>query len=880
MAVYEWLTANAERTPDAIAIAAPGRLPLTYARLCAHSEYVAAALASLGLGAGDRIATVLPDGPEAAVALVTITSHAVCAPLDPRCRPIEFAQRLSELEAAAVVVPAGSDSPVVDVARRQGVAVLELTPTSSDVAGVFGLSGDGGVRRPRQPSRDHDLALVLHTSGTTSRSKLVPLTHANVSASSRRVRDALDLAADDRYLNVSPQFYSQATMLTLASLAAGGSVACTPGFSAPHFFDWLVALVPTWYSAGPAVHQAILAQSRATQVDRSRHRLRFIRSAAAALPPLVREGLETLFDVPVIEAYGMTECYPISSNPLSAGRRRAGTAGIAAGTDIAIANDAGEFVPTGTRGEVVVCGPHLMCGYLNESSTESTFIGRWFRTGDQGYLDADGYLVLTGRIKDIINRGGEKILAAEVDDVLLSDPDIEQAATFPTPHPTLGEEVAAAVVVRRGASLTEREIRARAAERLAPFKVPSRVVFVSELPKTPTGKVRRHELAEMLGLSPTFSSHAGHRSGGEASTPVQKRLIAIWAQLLGLSVIGIHENFFELGGNSLLAMQLVAEIEKAFGKFLPLPALLQAPTIEELATEISRDTWTGAWSAMAPIQPRGSKPPLFWVHGDSSNAILPTFLGNDQPLYALVHQSQDGRPARYTTVEAIASHYLSEVRRVRATGPYFLGGFSFGGTVAYEMAQQLIREGETVGLLVMLDCHFPGAIAADPADTQEPRNQAAGVGRHVKAVASLDARAGLRYVTDRATDRLRRLTTSTTEPLKTMWCELLLRAGRPIPVWLLRNYLRRLYLKARDEYRPQPYPGRVIYIKSARRGSQHRTKWAQLAGAFEWHEAPGDHLDVVVLPYAQPWAEKLQSWIDSVPGRATARSEQVDQILT
>jgi thioesterase domain-containing protein/acyl carrier protein len=649
---------------------------------------------------------------------------------------------------------------------------------------------------------------------------------------------------------------------------AGSSVVCTPGFSAADFFGWLDEFRPTWYSAAPAVHQAVLAQFRSRHDIAGRHRFRFIRSAAAPLPTRVREELEDVFRSPVIEAYGMTECYPISCNPLPPARRKPGSAGVAAGTEIAVIDEGGNLLPPGATGEVVVRGPQVIGGYLNdESNSRESFARGWFRTGDQGYVDRDGYLFITARLKEIINRGGEKFSPAEVDEILTEHPAVAESATFPLPHLTLGEDVAAAIVLRENAAATEQDIQAFARSRLAPFKIPRHVVFVPELPRNSAGKVRRNALAEKFGFTTPHRARDGEPTAHIASySPVQQTLVKIWAQLLGPGMIGLHDNFFDLGGDSLLAVQLVAHIDLVFGKNLPLATFLQAPTIEELAKAISDERPTRTWSSLVAIQPHGSKPPFFWVHGDASQGFLATYLGQDRPLYGLEHQSQDGRPARYTTVEAIAGHYLAEVRSLQPVGPYLLGGFSFGGTVAFEMAQQLKRRGELVELLAMLDSHFPGRKPVEAARSPEARPPGLAIRRHVRRIAALDPQQGLAYIAERLKNRLGQRIAKAKEPLQTLCSYACLRTGRPIPVWLRSHYILGVYEKALRAYEPLPYVGRVVYIKSELRANYHRTNWARIFGnRLESLEVPGDHLAVIAQPYAHLWAEKLKEWLDAAP---------------
>jgi acyl-CoA synthetase (AMP-forming)/AMP-acid ligase II len=488
---------------EAVAIAAPGRPPLIYARLRGHVDGTVEALNALGIGRGDRVAIVLPNGPEMACAFLAVACAATTAPLNPAFRAEEFDFTLSDLDARALIVAAGAETPARAVAAARGIAVYELE-TSGEAAGPFALAGpvQGRAREPG-PAQAGDVALVLHTSGTTSRPKLVPLTHANLCASVRHIVDSLALVAADRCLNVMPLFHIHGLIAAvLSSLAAGASVACTPGFNALRFFAWLDELAPSWYTAVPTMHQAILARAARNADIVARAGLRLVRSSSASLPPQVMGELESTFGAPVIEAYGMTEaCHQMTSNPLPPAPRKAGTVGVAAGPEVRVLNDDGAFARAGEVGEVVIRGANVTRGYENNpQANASAFADGWFRTGDQGVLDDSGYLTITGRLKEIINRGGEKVSPREVDEVLMDHPAIAQVVTFAVPHPRLGEEVAAAVVLRDGAEANEREVRDFAAARLADFKVPRKVVFLDEIPKGATGKLQRIGLAGKLGL--------------------------------------------------------------------------------------------------------------------------------------------------------------------------------------------------------------------------------------------------------------------------------------------------------------------------------------------------------------------------------------------
>jgi acyl-CoA synthetase (AMP-forming)/AMP-acid ligase II len=326
-----------------------------------------------------------------------------------------------------------------------------------------------------------------------------------VSASAVNVSRTLRLSPDDVCLNIMPLFHIHGLIgAVLSSIAAGASIACAANFDALKFFRWFAETNPTWYTAVPTMHQAILGRAARNLEVIAAGRLRLIRSSSSSLPPQVMHQLEKVFRAPVIEAYGMTEAaHQMASNPLPPGERFAGSVGIAAGPDIAIMNDAGDILNANQIGEVVIRGRNVIAGYENNPDANAkTWANGWFRTGDQGYLDEAGYLRLTGRLKEMINRGGEKITPLEIEIALLDHPAVAQAVAFAMPHPLLGEEIAAAIVLREELTAGEHELREFVAARLAQFKVPRKIVFLETIPKGPTGKLQRIGLAKVLGLDP------------------------------------------------------------------------------------------------------------------------------------------------------------------------------------------------------------------------------------------------------------------------------------------------------------------------------------------------------------------------------------------
>jgi acyl-CoA synthetase (AMP-forming)/AMP-acid ligase II len=489
---------------DAPAIGAPDRDALPHGELRALCKRTIDSLNAMGIGRNDRVALVLPNGPEMAAAFIAIACGATTAPLNPAYRAEEFEFYLSDLNAKALVMLEGMESPALAVAEARGIPVVRLVP--GRMAGDFTLLGAPGAGAPAKGgfAGEGDIALVLHTSGTTSRPKIVPLAHINVTASAYHIGNTLALREGDVCLNIMPLFHIHGLIAaTLSSIAAGASVFCTPGFNALKFFGWFEEANPTWYTAVPTMHQAILTRADRNSEIIKKGRLRLIRSSSSSLPPQVMEALEKTFSIPVIESYGMTEAaHQMASNPLPPRQRFSGCVGIAAGPDLAIMDESGKLLAAGELGEIVIRGRNVTAGYeANPDANAKTFTNGWFRTGDQGVMDEKGYLRLTGRLKELINRGGEKISPLEIDTVIMDHPAVAQVVTFGMPHDKLGEDVAAAVVLREGAACDERELRAFVGSRIADFKVPRKIVFLTEIPKGATGKLQRIGLAEKLGVT-------------------------------------------------------------------------------------------------------------------------------------------------------------------------------------------------------------------------------------------------------------------------------------------------------------------------------------------------------------------------------------------
>ena len=708
--IYERLCEHSANTPSATALLSRGRHPLTYRRLQRHVETVAETLNRYGVGRNDRVALVLPNGPETAAAFLSVSSCATTAPLNPGYREQEFEFYLADLHVTAVIVPANVDSVAIEAARRLKIPLMRLVPQLDQPAGLFELEGKASappaVTGFAQPE---DTALVLHTSGTTSRPKIVPLTHSNLYTSAVSIATALQLNPADRCLNIMPLFHIHGLMAAcLSSISAGASVISTPGFDRSAFFQWIEEFHPTWYTAVPTMHQAIVAEAERHPGLATHAKFRFVRSSSAPLPSGLMRQLERTFSAPVIESYGMTEAsHQMTSNPLPPASRKPGSVGVAAGPRVAVMDETGTLLSPGRLGEVVIQGKNVTLGYENDPAADrGAFTNGFFRTGDQGYLDEDGYLFITGRLKELINRGGEKVAPREIDEALLEHPAVTQAAAFGVPHPTLGEDVAAAVVLATGADPPgEKCLRDFVFDRLSAFKVPSQIAVVDQIPKGATGKVQRIGLARQLG-SALKAQFVPPRDELEAE------LAKIWCGALGVDEVGVHDNYFGLGGDSLIAATLFDQIETRLGVKMPLATLFRAPTIGQLAPIIEAGSRSAEWSSLVPIQPEGSRPALYFVHAHGGNVVgyrdLVRHLGPDQPFYGLQAKGLDGLSVETRRIEQIAADYVKEILRHQPTGPYYIGGWCFGSVVAFEMGRQLARKGMEVPLVIMVEARHPG----------------------------------------------------------------------------------------------------------------------------------------------------------------------------
>ena len=489
-----------QQNDDLILLTSEKNEKLSYGEFKIFNEKISRQLAATNIINSDRAAIVLPNGPLMASSFLSISSYMSAAPLNPSYKQEEFEFYLDDLKPKFLLVEPNSKSLAVIAAKNLNIPVFEMKISDNQPLGTFELfDKETDYKNPN----DYDEALVLHTSGTTSRPKIVPLSNLNIFTSAVNISKSLKLTADDHCLNIMPLFHIHGLIAVLsASAKVGASVCASNGFNALKFLDLAETQNISWYSGVPTMHQAILLRAQKNSDKAKKLNLRFIRSSSASLPPAIFEQLNDIFQTPVIEAYGMTEAtHQMASNPLPPAIQKPGLVGMPAGPEICIMNDKNEKLLQGEIGEICIKGDNVTNGYENNpEANKQSFINDWFRTGDEGFFDEDGYLKISGRLKEIINKGGEKISPLEVDNILMDFPPIDQALCFGYKDKMLGEDIAVAIKLKENKSCTEDDIKSYANEKLAKFKIPKKIFIVEDIPKGATGKLQRIGLAKKFGL--------------------------------------------------------------------------------------------------------------------------------------------------------------------------------------------------------------------------------------------------------------------------------------------------------------------------------------------------------------------------------------------
>jgi acyl-CoA synthetase (AMP-forming)/AMP-acid ligase II/thioesterase domain-containing protein/acyl carrier protein len=818
----------ARETPNSVAIiGVQPSLTVTYGELRDRAFGLAADLLDRGVGRKDVVLVSMPAGPEYLVAILGCMAIGVCAPVNPAYTVAELSRYAADSGAAAVVTDGAEGGSAGILAAELGLSVVR--------------PGRRSAAAPHEPLSTADAALLLHTAGTTARPKQVPLSHANLLAAAANVVSSLSLTPADRCLDVMPLFHSHGLIgAALASLVAGGSVVCTPGVDPRRVVQWAQDTECTWYTAAPTVHRLVLGAPGDWKG------FRLLRSASAPLPPQLAEQLERRFDAPMIEVYGMTESYQIAANPLPPGERRRGSVGLATGTQIAVLDASGE-VQTHGEGEVLVRGAALFGGYsVPSEANDDAFVGSWFRTGDMGRIDDDGYLFITGRVKDQINRAGEKISPREVEEAILDHPDVVDVLVFGVPDEVLGEDVGCAVVTASGSHLDPGDLRVHLRPRLASFKVPRQVVSVKEIPKSETGKPLRRAFVEEFMARTEGRQHPTALSGaGPADADVLTRLARIWQTVLFLdSPPRPDDSFFDLGGDSLAVMAMVVEIEEAFGVDLPLVDVHSVPTFAELAARVQRLASVGPDdSLLRSYQRGGGETSLVLVPGQFGLAVglnrIADAVGAGPDIYLFDYPGHRVGQVPLETISGIADHLLGAIEQAQLRGRLVLYGNSMGGWVALEAARRLEARGHPPLLVGIGDMYSP----AFNVDTRSTRPTARVMARNLVARARRRLRGGVSA------------------------------AGGAVrgAAELRADAVQRASDRARRAYRPHPYGGDLAVFVTPARGS----KFGETLG-YERHvtgrlisvQVTGEH-STMHVEQAVPIGRWLGEAIDSMGSRGT-----------
>lgn len=860
--MYDVVRHWANETPHGPALLQHGRNPLTYRDLLLSIDAIGSTLNGWGFGRNDRIAVVHPGGRDMAAAILGIWSYATPVPLNPDNTLGEFAIQLRDMQVKAIAILADMDTPSRRAAANLDLPVLDLQPDKTGAMSLTATTRAGGPAEANAgPVQPDDIIAVLATSGTTSHSKIVPIRHRQLTARNEIASADLGLTPDDRGLNMLRLYHSGGLGQGISTpLIAGSSVAVLTDFSVDGIFEALDKEEVTWCAASYAVYHAIHPHlgTRRPAIERIASRLRFMRSGTGPLNATIAGEVESAFGVPIVVTYGTSEAGSSSSDPPDRPRPDRSSVGQRAHDGVDILDDTGNPLPPGATGEIAVRGPTVFDGYENDDAANRiAFTGEWFRTGDLGHFDDDGYLFITGRIKEMINRGGQNITPIEIDDALLAHPDIIAASSFPIPHPTLGEDVAAAVVTRDGASLDQGALSQFLRGRLADYKMPRRLFFTTEIPKGPTGKVQRHKLAEVFASTSSLRADTTTEPNRQTSD-LERNLQNLWATALGRNHVGLDDDFFQLGGDSLQAVELFLRIEKTLGYPLPRSVLFEAGTVAAMAKHIEAAASTGC---VVPIRSNGQQPPLFCIHDINGQVLnfrtLAQYLDDGQPVYGVQSAGLDRSEPPLVRIEDMATRYITEMRRVQPSGPYYVGGYSMGGWIAYEIAQQLRQLGQSVALLALFD--------TNPRQGHGRATLSGWLGHHRNRLADLKAVDMAPYLAQRLSNMG---TVAATKARGRMFAAAWRKAearGKAIPTVLYRPI--EANLMAVRTYHPRPYDGDAVLFKAAPYAWMPQNAhegWRDLIGGdLEIRPVPGTHDNLLEEPHVRDVATALSDCLNA-----------------
>jgi amino acid adenylation domain-containing protein len=851
--IHQFFEAQAERAPNAVAVAFEDQ-QLTYRELNSRANQIAHHLRALGVGPEVVVGICMERSLDMVVGLLAILkAGGAYVPIDPDYPSQRIAFMLEDSKAVVLL----TQERLVKRMPEHGAWVVCVDQKGKAIARQ-------SRKNPFSLTEPNNLAYVIYTSGSTGEPKGVQIPHRALVNFLESMRREPGLTDRDTMLSVTTISFDIAGLELYLPLMVGGRVVLVSrevASDGAQLIEKLAKSGATVLQATPATWRLLLEAGW-----QGSDQLKMLCGGEALCREMANQLL--LRGASLWNLYGPTETTIWSAlSKVESGEGAVCIGRPIANTQIYLLDSNLQSVPIGVPGELHIGGAGLARGYLNRPEvTAKRFISnpfseepgtRLFKTGDLARYLPDGSIEFLGRLDHQVKIHGFRIELGEIEAVLRQHPGVRETVALAREDMPGDKRLVAYIVPNQEPPPTASELRSFLKAKLPDYMVPLAFLFLEAFPLTPNGKVDRQALP-----APGQAHSEPEGSFVAPRDTLECELAKIWEKILGIQPIGVEDNFFELGGHSLLAARLFAQIEKAFGKHLPLATLFQAPTVEQLASIIRQDGWLLPWSSLVPVQPSGSKAPFFWVHGDSSDVLLPRYLGLDQPLYGLQHQSQDGKRALYTRVEGIAEHYLKEICTVQPEGPYFLGGYSFGGMVAFEIAQQLQKQGQEVALLALLDPPSPGNGKFSPPINPGSINLLSNITslrdevyRHLHNLALLRLQEKLTYVLERVNGKI----VSTQPVAKKVACKVYLGMGCLLPVCLRSFYILEVYHQATRAYVPQSYPGRVILFKGEERPNDYRLNWERLvAGGLEIHEVTGNHVDMLREPHIQVWAEQLR----------------------
>jgi oxalate---CoA ligase len=702
--ISDAISRHAVGTPERPAIVCSGLAALSFQDLDRTIKQIGVRLQTAGIGASSRVGIMMPNGPEAALIALAVSAHAIGFPLNPALTASEFEFELKRADLDAIVLPEWVNLPITDTARAAHVGIFHATKANSSLAEVDLRSvAEIAIERRRSGTPSScSVSVIQMSSGSTGIPKLILVSHENLFDIAQKMHKWFGLSADDRCACTLPVFSGFGFKIALvAPLLIGSSIALARTQRPEDIGDWISDLGPTWFVSTPTYLHAALDKLRSTGDRKTAHSLRFFASTSAYLPEAVRVGLEDILGIPCLEFYGLREAGIVTANPAPPAIRKPGSVGLVS-PDVTILGSDSQI--SGISGVLAVRGAGVSPGYIEALPLGSDTVpkmGRpraeWTLTGDLGIVDENGFLSIHGRAKEIINRGGEKISPYEIEKALLQHPSVREAGVYSVPHPRLGENVAAAVVLQPHAETTSSELRDFLRSHLAGFKIPQRIEAVDSIPKSNNGKILRAHLAEI--------GAARNRQIDPPESPLEFQILAIWQRLLQHTDIGVRDDFFEAGGDSLLATEMLAEVEVAIGHRIPQAELVSASTIRELATIASE---IGSDDDDVVTKTRGGTgTPFVFCHGDVTTRgfyalKLAALLKSDGPVY-LVHPRRDVNKTSELAIEDMAAFAVRRLLAFQPSGSFLIGGYCTGGLLAWEVAHQLLQAGRQVETVLLID---------------------------------------------------------------------------------------------------------------------------------------------------------------------------------